>query len=208
MAELQDDSSRISGLKAVLKKGRPRSESADRAILDAGRDLLIERGYTNLRLEHVAARAGVAKATLYRRWRSKQALALDLLMELATPHLAVEETGDTRAELIATVMNPITALTLTPFGPLVRTLLSQIAINPALGDPFRAAVVEARRTEVGRVLARGIDRGDLAEDADVEIATELLVGPVYFRLMFGGVLDRDFAERLVDTVLNGYAAPG
>jgi AcrR family transcriptional regulator len=186
------------------RRGRPRSEAADRAILDAARQLLIEEGYAGFRLEHVAARAGVAKATLYRRWPSKEALALGLLMELVAPHLAVPATGDTREELIASVQNPITALTQTPFGPVVRALLSQISINPALGDPFRAAVVQARRVEVSRVLERGIARGDLRVDSDISVATELLVGPVYFRLVFGGQLDHDFAVRLVDTLLKGY----
>lgn len=206
MIEIQDDESEAAGKpsKAGLPKGRPRSEAADRAILDAARELLIDEGYAGFRLEHVAARAKVAKATLYRRWRSKEALALGLLMELVAPHLSIAATGDTRAELIASVESPITALTKTPFGPVVRALLSQISINPALGDPFRAAVVQARRDEVSRVLQRGIARGDLRADADLSVATELLVGPVYFRLVFGGELDHDFAVRLVDTLLQGY----
>jgi hypothetical protein len=89
--------------------------------------------------------------------------------------------------------------------PVIRALLSQIAINPALGDPFRATVVQARREEVARVIGRGIARRDLRPDADVDVATELLVGPVYFRLMFGGGLSADFAERVADSVYQGYA---
>jgi tetracycline repressor-like protein len=98
------------------------------------------------------------------------------------------------------------AVTDTPFGPVIRALLSQIAINPTLGDPFRATVVQARRDEIARVVGRGIARGDLRPDADPEIATELLVGPVYFRLMFGGELTTHFAGRIVDSLLRGYAA--
>jgi len=175
--------------------------------LDATRDLLIEDGFAGLRLEHVAARAGVGKATIYRRWASKEALALDLLMELAGPHISVPDTGDTHAELLAAVTNPMRALTDSPFGPVIRALLSQIAINPLLGDPFRASVVQARRDEVARVLARGVDRGDLRADVDPVVATELLVGPVYFRLMFGGELTPSFAERVVDALLVGFARP-
>jgi len=159
-----------------------------------------------MRLEHVASRAGVGKATIYRRWASKEALAQELLSQLAAPHIAVEDVDDTRAELLAAVTNPMRAITETEFGPLIRALLSQIASDPSLGDPFRATVVQARRTEVARVIRRGIARGDLRSDAEVDVATELLVGPVYFRLLFGGVLDGDFAERVVDTVLRGYAA--
>jgi AcrR family transcriptional regulator len=188
--------------------GRPRSGRVHRAILDAARALLIEEGFADLRLEHVAARAGVGKTTIYRRWPSKEALALELLLGLAAPHIAVAETGDTREELLAAVTNAMRALTDTDFGPVIRALLSQIAINPSLGDPFRSQVVAARRAEVARVIARGVGRGDLRADVDVEIATELLVGPVYFRLMFGGELTQAFAERVVDAVLEGYAARG
>ncbi len=102
--------------------------------------------------------------------------------------------------------NAISALTETAFGPVIRALLSQIATNPSLGDPFRATVVGARRGEVARVIARGIERGDLRGDADAAIATELLVGPVYFRLMFGGELSAGLAEQVVDAFLQGYAA--
>ena len=206
----QDDPSRKSSRRAPrargARRGRPRSDRLHRAILDAARELLIAEGFAALRLEHVAARAHVGKATIYRRWPSKEALALELLMELAAPHIAIKETGDTRAELLAAVTNAMRALTETPFGPVMRALLSQIAINPSLGDPFRAGVVQARRDEVARVIARGVSRGDLRADIDYEVATELLVGPVYFRLMFGGELTHAFAERVVDALLRGYAA--
>ena len=158
-----------------------------------------------MRLEHVAARAGVGKATIYRRWASKEALAQDLLAHLAAPHIVVAARGNTRDELLAAVVNPMRAVNETDFGPVIRALLSQIASNPSIGDPFRASVVEARRAEIAKVIERGIARGDLRPDADVGVATELLVGPVYFRLMFGGVLDLDFAERVVDSVLRGYS---
>lgn len=189
----------------LLRRGRPRSDHANRAILDATRELIVKEGFAKLRLEHVATRAGVGKATIYRRWPSKEALALDVLLELAAPYLVVEVTGDTREELLAAVRNAITALTETPFGPVIRALLSQIAINPSLGDPFRATVVQARRGEVAAVIARGIERGDLRAEADVDVATELLIGPVYFRLMFGGDLTSALAEQIVDAVMQGYA---
>ena len=211
----QDAPSRISPAASVAlpqsgaHKGRPRSDMAHRAILEAAREQLMKEGYSGLRLEHVAAHAGVGKATIYRRWRSKEQLAQALLADLAAPHIAIDETGDTREEMLAAVMNPMRALIESDFGPVIRALLSQIAANPALGDPFRATVVQARRDEIGRMIARGIERGDLCPDADADVATELLVGPVYFRFMFGGELDRAFAERVVDNVMRGYSAsPG
>ena len=187
-------------------RGRPRSDRVHRAILDATRELLVRDGFTRLRLEKVAARAGVGKATIYRRWPSKDALALELLFELAAPHIEVIESGDTREELLAVVMNAVRAIIETPFGPVIRALMSQIAGNPALGDPFRELVVGARRQQVELVIERGIARGDLRPDADPSLATELLVGPVYFRLVFGGRLDEAFANQVVEQVMTGYAA--
>jgi AcrR family transcriptional regulator len=204
----QDGASRNSSVQATPRaaRGRPRSDRANQAILQAFLAHLVRDGFAQLRLEHVAADAGVGKATIYRRWPSKESLALELLMQLAAPHLSIEDVGDTRAELLAAVTNAMRAVRDTPFGPVIRALLSQIAINPTLGDPFRASVVQARRGEVGRVIERGVGRGDLRADADPDVATELLVGPVYFRLMFGGELSQEFAERVVDSVLHGLAA--
>ncbi len=102
---------------ASPRKGRPRSDDVHRRILDAARELLIEEGFSRLRLEHVAARAGVGKATIYRRWDSKEALAGELLAELAGPHIAIPDRGDTRAELLAAVVNPMRAVTETSVRP-------------------------------------------------------------------------------------------
>jgi AcrR family transcriptional regulator len=210
VAEIQDVAFRnsVNASRTQARRGRPRSDRANRAILQAAQDLLVQNGYADLRLEHVAARAGVGKATIYRRWKSREALVLTLLMDLAAPHITIDETGNTRAELLAAVTNAMRAVVDTPFGPVIRAVLSEIAIDPRLGDPFRANVVQARRAEVGRVIQRGIARGDLRPDVDVDVATELLVGPVYFRLMFGGELTDTFAERVVDAVLRGYSRVG
>ena len=189
----------------IVRRGRPRSDSTSRRILDAARELLTEGSYADFRMEHVAARAGVGKAAIYRRWSSKQALAQEVLVELAAPHIAVEDSGDTRAELRLCVMHALHAVRDTPFGQVIRTLLSQIAVNPAIGDPFRATVVEARRGEITKVVERGVARGDLRPDSDATIATELLVGPVYFRLMFGGDLSDVFADRVAEAVYDAFA---
>src|SRR5580704_10575399 len=159
----------------AARSGRPRSERVHQAILTAAREILMEEGFAAMRLEHVAARAGVGKTAIYRRWPSKQALAQDLLSQLAAPHIAVTDVDNTHDELLAVVTNPMRAVTETDFGPVIKAMLSQIASNPTIGDPFRASVVGARRAEVARVIERGIARGDLRKDADVALATELLV---------------------------------
>ena len=194
--------------KTVAKIGRPRSDRAHRDILLAFKELLIADGFDKVRMEHVATKAKVSKATIYRHWPKKQDLALELLMELATPHLAVPDVGDTRTELLATVLGPMRSLTETDYGPVTRELLSEIARNPEMGDRWRATVITIRRDEVARVVARGVRRGDLRPDVDPTVATEMLVGQVYWRLLFGGELDSHFAEIIVDEVLQGWSMRG
>jgi len=82
-------------------------------------------------------------------------------------------------------------------------MLCEIAANPGVGDQFRAVVVQARRDEVQKVIERGIARGDIARSIDPDVATELLIGPIYFRMVLGGPLDREFGEKIVDAFLSG-----
>ena len=114
----------IHGSASVSRPGRPRSDRAQRDIRTAFREILIEEGYASLRLEHVAARAKVGKATIYRHWGSKQALAQDVLHELASPHIGVPDVGDTWSELLSTVRSAMRAVTETDFGQVIRALLS------------------------------------------------------------------------------------
>lgn len=193
------------GTRAGGRAGRPPSAAAHRAILDAARELLMQRDLAHLNLEQVAARAGVGKATIYRHWPTREAIALELLLEMAGEMVPARDRGDTRAELIAMVAGTVRVLTGAPLGRVMQGLFSDLALNPAVAEPFRAAVVRARRAAVAEVMARGIRRGQVRADADVDLATELLVGPVYYRLLFGGPFPPDFADRVVDAVLAGYA---
>ena len=191
------------------RRGRPPSARAHRAVLDAAREVLAERDLAHLNLELVAARAGVGRATIYRHWPTREALALELLLEMAGEMVPARDRGDTRAELLALVDGTLRVLTRSPLGRVMRGLFSELALNPALAEPFRAAVVRARRRVVADVLARGIRRGDIRPDADLDLAAELLVGPVYYRLLFGGSFPPGFAERLVAAYLDGFGArPG
>src|SRR4029077_15062026 len=133
-------------------------------------------------------------------------LTLELLLDLLGPDLEIRDVGDTRAELLGAARNPMRAITTTPFGPVIRAMMSQIAGNPAIGDAFRSTIVAQRRAEIARVIERGVARGDLRSDADPTVATELLAGPVYFRLVFGGALEEDLVGRVVETLVNGLAA--
>jgi AcrR family transcriptional regulator len=179
----------------------------DDDILEATREMLIEQGVHGLTVEGVAARAGVAKTTIYRRYRSKHELALAVLLDMVEQIVAVQDVGDTRAELIAFVDGGVRVLESTLMGRVMRGLVSDFATDPELGRAFREQVVSVRQAEVRRLLDRGIERGDLKPGANYDLVHELLFGPVYYRLLLsGGELDSGLAERVVDAVLPGLTA--
>jgi AcrR family transcriptional regulator len=174
----------------------------DQAILEATRELLIEQGVHRLTMEGVAARAGVAKTTIYRRYRSKHELALAVLVDMVEQVVAVEDAGDTRTELIAFVNGAVRVLGSTLMGRVMQGLVSDLATDPELAGAFRERIVGARLTETRRLVERGVERGDLKPGADYELVHDLLFGPIYYRLLLSGApLDKGLAERIVDAVL-------
>jgi AcrR family transcriptional regulator len=179
----------------------------DAEILEATRQLLIEHGVGGLTMEGVAARAGVAKTTVYRRYRSKHELALAVLLDMVRRVVAVEDSGDTRTELIAFVDGAVRVLESTLMGRVMQGLISDFASDPELGRAFREQVVAVRLAEVRRLIDKGVERGQLRPGLDPELVHDLLFGPVYFRLLVSGAaLDPGLAERIVGAVLPGIAA--
>jgi AcrR family transcriptional regulator len=183
------------------------SSHTGQSILDATRELLAEGGVRGLTVEGVASRAGVAKTTVYRRWRSKDELALAVLIDMVEHVAAVPDLGNTRAELIAFVDRAVKVLRSTLMGRVMQGLVSDLASNPELARDFREKVVAVRVAEIRRLVQLGIARGDLRPDADYELANELLFGPVYYRLLLSGApLEDDLAVRVVDAVWPAFAA--
>jgi AcrR family transcriptional regulator len=156
----------------------------------------------------VAARSGVAKTTIYRRWRDRDELALaavwtDLVNGLPEP----ADIGGTREELIAFVEPLITILRSPLMGGVIRGLASEIAANSKLSQRYRAQFIEPRLEQLGLVISRGIERGDLRTDTNVRLVHEMLVGPAFYRLLFSAQpLDDGLASRVTDAVLRAFAA--
>lgn len=186
--------------------GRPRSSQAHQEILDATRELLAEGGVRELTIEGVAARAGVAKTTIYRRWRSKHDLALAVLIDMVDQMATVPDLGDTRTELVAFVEGAIEVFGSTLMGRVMQGIVSDLAADPELGGPFRSRAVALRQAEGRRIVERGIARGDLRPDTEPELFHELLFGPVYYRLFVSGrPLDSWLPARVVDPVMAAFA---
>jgi AcrR family transcriptional regulator len=180
----------------------PRRDASD-TILQTTLEMLSERGVHGLTVEGVAARCGVAKTTIYRRWRSKEDLALAALVGMVDRQAQrPRDLGDTRAELIAFVLRLVRALGSTLVGRVVHGLISDLASDPELARAFRERVVARRAAELDCILERGVERLEVRPDARTEIAMDLLLGPVYYRLLLTGQpLNREFAESVVDAFL-------
>jgi AcrR family transcriptional regulator len=184
-----------------------RAQRAERAILDATRELLAEGGVRELTVERVAARSGVAKTTIYRRWSGKHELALAVLIDTLENVVITDDLGDTRAELVFLVDAAVAMLGSTAMGRVMQGLVSDLAANPVLAAAFQQRIVAVRLEQVAQIVERGIDRGDLRPDTDPELATEVLFGPVYYRLLLSGAaLDAGLAERVVAVALRAFGS--
>jgi AcrR family transcriptional regulator len=186
------------------RRGRPRDPDTEVKILGATRGILAESGMRGLTVEAVAARAGVAKTTIYRRYRSRHDLALAVLVDMIRTVTTIPDLGDTRRELVQLVRGTLIVLGETLMGRVMQGLVTELASDPRLSRAFRDEVILLRRGEVARVLQRGVARGDLRPNPDVALVHELLFGPVYYRLLLTGeTLEPVFADLIVDALLPG-----
>jgi len=191
--------------RAATRVGRPRSVKADRAILTATLQALVEDGYEGMSIEGVAARAGVGKTTIYRRWPGKEELVGAALSSL-NQDIAVPDTGSVHDDLSQLVQEFREHTLNSPIGSVIGRLVSATISSPGLTTIFQDTILRERRTAARTVIQRGIERGELRPDIDVEIAIDLLAGVVITRILFFGVetiTAPDFPDRLIDTILRG-----
>jgi AcrR family transcriptional regulator len=187
------------------RPGRPRSEQAEQAIIEATLELFAEQGFEGVCVEAVAARAGVGKATIYRRWPNKEELLLAALGSLKSPF--PEPAGaSVRDDLIA-MMQVMCADRADPRkARRYALLLGEGQKYPRLMARYKENVVKPRHEAIRAVIRRGIETGELRQDTDVEVALLALTGAVMARERSEGSLDADFATRVVDGLLLGLAA--
>jgi AcrR family transcriptional regulator len=187
-------------------RGRRRSERSHHAIVAATQQLLLERGYADLTIEGIAARAGVGKQTIYRWWPSRAALVLEAYLAGEEAVRPPAESRTVREDVRALLEWLIAVLAEPTGGPVVAGLISDLQHDADLAEGFRRDVVPARREAMLAALERGRVRGEIHEDADLELAVDALHGAVFYRLLLSGEpLDDAFAERLAGQVLAGLA---
>ncbi|MDH3211576.1 MAG: TetR/AcrR family transcriptional regulator, partial [Myxococcales bacterium] len=183
--------------------GRPRSEEAHKAILDATLELLVEVGFSALTVEGVATRAGVGKATIYRRWPSKLPLVVEAFRQL--PQLEEVDTGNLVDDLKQMLQSYLQLFYTTPLAAVLPSLAGERAHDPQLSERFDP-VIQGRRQPLVRALERAVERGELSPDLDLDLAADLVVGPIAVRLFFTGAkLSPRMVGPMVDLALRGIA---
>jgi AcrR family transcriptional regulator len=192
---------------APRSPGRPRSIRADEAIVEAALDLLAEGSTVEaLSIEAIAARAGVGKATIYRRWPGKEALLVDALRTLKGPP-PTPAGRSVREDLVALLGSPAARLDARA-GRIMPCLVPEMHRSPVHYRLYQE-MVEPRRQVMRDVLRRGVETGELRGDLDIELTIAILNGPLVIQRLLRwhpGLDVQDLAERVVDTVLAGIAA--
>jgi AcrR family transcriptional regulator len=188
------------------RPGRPRSEQADQAIIEATLDVFAEKGFDGVCVELVAARAGVGKATIYRRWSNKEELLLAAFASLKSPF--PEPKGvSVRDDLLAMVEVMCADKADPRKARRYALLLGEGDKYPRLMARYKESVVQPRRDAMRAVIRRGVETGELRPDTDDEIAMLQLTGAIMAQEKSpDGTLDGDFAARLVDGLLLGLSA--
>ena len=190
------------------RRGRPRDAAVDQRVLDVAWDLLLTGGYAGLNVDEVAERAAVAKTTLYRRWPTKDHLAIAVVTRMI-PFALVPDTGDLCRDLIEFAVSMAASLHQyrTAGGSdgvspgLAGELVAAAARHPDIGELIRTLHARRHATALAR-LQRARERGEIRPDIDDAILIDQISGPIYYRaLITGAATDRSYAERLVRAVL-------
>ncbi len=165
--------------------------------------MLNEVGFMDLTIEGVAARAEVGKPTIYRRWKTKAALAMDAFLEAVNPELAFPDTG-TAKEDFREQMQKIVKLMNSPRGEVLASVIGCGQADEELIAAFRENWLNPRREDAKRIFQRGVARGELREGIDAEIAIDALYSPLFYRLLLKHQpLTKKFVSELVDLVMEG-----
>jgi AcrR family transcriptional regulator len=189
--------------------GRPRSAEADLAIVRATLQVLLEDGYRGLSVERVRAVAGVGKATIYRRYPSREALVKAAVAHLQGTLTLPEDHGSLRADFAALAGELAGTARQTDALRFMARMLAEAAQEPEVHAIFTATLVEPRRTAVRALIERGIARGELRADLDPDLAVDLLAGPMIYRVLLGGIEPDELGPRamaVLDTVYTGLRA--
>jgi AcrR family transcriptional regulator len=185
---------------APRARGRPRSEKARKAVIQSTLALLNRVGFNELRVEAVASRAGVGKATIYRWWPNKAELVIDSFVWAVEEELRFPSVGPV-LKSIHEQMRRWAVIFRSPLGQIVATVIGAGQSDPEILQAFRAHWVEPRRIEARRLLRLAMENGEIRDDLDPDTVLDLLYGPLYLRLLLKHApLDENFVNTVFAVV--------
>ncbi|WP_072918002.1 TetR/AcrR family transcriptional regulator [Geodermatophilus obscurus] len=185
-------------------RGRPRDRALDERILEQVIALLGSRGYAGLTLDELAARSGVAKTTILRRWPSKAAVAAAGVEKLALQSVDVPDSGTLEADLLALLHGAVEAF-VRGRGQFIARLIREAGHHPEIAE-LLYTVIHTRRQAYRRVLALAIARGELAPSVDQDLLIDLLIGPIWTRMLITrDPITREYVDSIVEAVLIAFA---
>lgn len=182
------------------RAGRPRDPACDAAILQAALDIFAEDGYAGVSIDGVAARAGVGKATIYRRYSSKAEMVVEAVRCGAAVDDRLPDTGDLRADLTS-MMQPLIDRLRGDDRKLLTTFALERLHDPDLQEQFNRSVIGKKRDHLRHLVASAVERGELPADADVELVAELPPALIWHHALYGLSLEGNLLERILDLVL-------
>lgn len=177
------------------------------AIIAAFFAELGKSGYGGLTMDRVAERAGVGKAALYRRWPSKKEMLIDLVGQFATKAVLPPDTGTLRGDIRAIAHDAIAVLANPLVRSVIQSLVTEARRSPDLGAVLTERFINPRREAGAQMLRRAVDRGEVPPDSDLELAQDLIGGPLYLRgVILGEEFPPGYTQRLTDAVLRSLGA--
>jgi AcrR family transcriptional regulator len=187
-------------------RGRPRRASASAEILDATLELLAERGFKATTIDAIAARAGVGRNTIYRRWSSKEELIADALQKLVVD-IDLHDGEDVHALLLDRIRDFVRVFGDPLYGRILPAVLGELQTNPVFARLYAERVVQPRYEALVGILRRAAERGALRHDADVGQIADLLAAPPFVRVLRVGLppITEHYAEDLLETIWRGIA---
>ncbi|MEA2628146.1 MAG: hypothetical protein QOJ10_606 [Chloroflexota bacterium] len=164
-------------------RGRPRSSHTERAILKAAGEIVLASGLDEMTIEGVAERAGVGKASIYRRWPSKGALAFDAVLDGILATQPTPDTGTLEGDLVRVAENWVRLSNVRRGGRTVANFIAEVQSDPGLAVAWRERFVDPIRNARRPVIERAIARGEIPAGSDPELIMDLLFGPLYHRYL-------------------------
>jgi len=196
-------------VRPVGRRGpRPASAPSPRvrsAVLGAAHELIEAGGFFGLTVDGLVDSSGVSKATIYRWWPTKETLALDALYtEWSAAAPVPRDTNSLRGDLVELMAPWARLVTAQPYARVIAALLAKTRADPAFAAEYRQRVIEPRRDQAREIFHRAVERGELQAGIDLEVALDLIYGPLYLRLLQDHApLDDAFVEAAIDLALTG-----